>query len=141
VEWLIEASDISHRMLEHARQAIYPLDTRHALAPDLLHRYFQRGVNGRAGKCRVKVELRQRVCFRRVNLFQAEYPVAGGQHVIFCRNVMIYFDKTVQQRVVSMLEDHLAPGGYLFISHSESLNGITHKMQWVAPAVFRRSPQ
>ena len=57
---------------------------------------------------------------------------------IFCRNVMIYFDRTVQQRVVTMLERHLAPGGYLFISHSESLNGITHGLKWVAPAVYRR---
>ena len=59
--------------------------------------------------------------------------------VIFCRNVMIYFDRDVQQRVVSMLERHLAPGGYLFISHSESLNGIDHRLRWVAPAVYRRA--
>ena len=60
---------------------------------------------------------------------------------IFCRNVMIYFDKAVQQRVVSMLERHLAAGGYLFISHSESLNGITHGLQSIAPAVYRRADQ
>jgi chemotaxis protein methyltransferase CheR len=52
---------------------------------------------------------------------------------------MIYFDKAVQQRVVSMLERHLAPGGHLFISHSESLNGIAHGLRWVAPAVYRRA--
>jgi len=58
--------------------------------------------------------------------------------VIFCRNVMIYFDRAVQQRVVSMLERHLAPGGFLFISHSESLNGVKHGLKWMAPAVYRR---
>jgi len=58
--------------------------------------------------------------------------------VIFCRNVMIYFDRDVQQRVVSLLERHLVPGGYLFISHSESLNGTTHGLRWVAPAVYQR---
>jgi chemotaxis protein methyltransferase CheR len=52
---------------------------------------------------------------------------------------MIYFDKTVQQRVVSMIERHLAPGGYLFIAHSESLNGLRHELEWMAPAVYRRA--
>ena len=57
---------------------------------------------------------------------------------VFCRNVMIYFDRPVQQRVVAMLERHLAPGGYLFIAHSESLNGVQHALEWVAPAVYRK---
>ena len=58
--------------------------------------------------------------------------------IIFCRNVMIYFDQAVQQRVVTMLERHLVPGGTLFISHSESLNGLNHGLRWVAPATFER---
>jgi chemotaxis protein methyltransferase CheR len=58
--------------------------------------------------------------------------------VIFCRNVLIYFDRSIQQGVVRRLEERLAPGGYLFTSHSESLNGVTHGLTWVAPAVYRR---
>lgn len=57
--------------------------------------------------------------------------------MIFCRNVMIYFDRVVQQRVVSALERHLRPGGFLFISHSESLNGINHGLRWIAPAAYQ----
>jgi chemotaxis protein methyltransferase CheR len=138
VEWLIEASDISHRMLEHAQQGIYPLDTQHALAPELLRRYFQRGVNVRTGKCRVRAELRQRVRFQRVNLFQAEYPVAREQHVIFCRNVMIYFDPPARATLVQKLTRQLAPGGFLFIGHSESLMGIQHDLESVRQSVFRK---
>jgi chemotaxis protein methyltransferase CheR len=138
VEWQIEASDISHRMLEHAGQGIYPLDTQHALAPDLLRRYFQRGVNVRSGKCRVKAELRRRVHFQRINLFQAEYPVPREQHVIFCRNVMIYFDPPSRAALVQKLTRQLAPGGYLFIGHSESLMGIRHELESVRQSVFRK---
>ena len=138
VEWQIDASDISHRMLEHAGQGIYPLDTRHALAPDLLRRYFQRGVNVRSGKCRVKAELRRRVHFQRINLFQAEYPVPREQHVIFCRNVMIYFDPPSRATLVQKLTRQLAPGGYLFIGHSESLMGIRHELESVRQSVFRK---
>ena len=138
VDWRIEASDISHRMLDHARQGIYPLDTLHALAPELLRRYFQRGVGERAGKCRVKAELRNRVRFHRINLFQAEYPVAREQHVIFCRNVMIYFDPASRATLVQKLTRQLAPGGLLVIGHSESLMGIRHDLQSVRQSVFRK---
>lgn len=138
VEWQIEASDISHRMLEHAEQGIYPLDSQHALAPELLRRYFQRGVNVRTGKCRVKAELRHRVRFQRINLFQGEYPVAREQHVIFCRNVMIYFDPPSRATLVQKLTRQLAPGGYLFIGHSESLMGIPHELEPVRQSVFRK---
>jgi chemotaxis protein methyltransferase CheR len=138
VEWHIEASDISHRMLEHAQRGIYPLDARHVLAPELLRRYFQRGVNVRAGQCRVKTELRQRVHFQRINLFQPEYPVARDQHVILCRNVMIYFDPPSRATLVQKLSRQLAPGGYLFIGHSESLLGVRHDLESVRQSVFRK---
>jgi chemotaxis protein methyltransferase CheR len=81
--------------------------------------------------------VRQLVEFARLNLLEIN-DLGKRFSFIFCRNVMIYFDRPVQQKVVSMLERHLLPGGYLFISHSESLNGITHALQWVAPAVYRR---
>jgi chemotaxis protein methyltransferase CheR len=138
VDWQVEASDISHRMLDHARQGIYPLDNWHALAPELLRRYFQRGVGDRTGKCRVKAELRNRVRFHRINLFQAEYTVPREQHVIFCRNVMIYFDPPSRAILLQKLTRHLAPGGFLLIGHSESLMGIRHELESVRQSVFRK---
>jgi chemotaxis protein methyltransferase CheR len=138
VDWHVEASDISHRMLVEAERGIYPLDTRHALPPELLRRYCQRGVGDHAGKCRVKAELRKRVRFQRINLFQAEYPVPRDQHVIFCRNVMIYFDPASRATLVHKLTQQLAPGGFLVIGHSESLMGIRHDLESVRQSVFRK---
>jgi chemotaxis protein methyltransferase CheR len=138
VDWRVEASDISHRMLAEAERGIYPLDPRHALPPELLKRYFQRGVGDHAGNCRVKAELRKRVRFQRINLFQAEYPVPREQHVIFCRNVMIYFDPPSRAILVQKLTRQLAPGGFLVIGHSESLLGIRHDLEPVRQSIFRR---
>ena len=100
-------------------------------------RYFERGMGAQEGLARVNQTLRQRVEFRQLNLLEIG-SLDRTFGVIFCRNVMIYFDRQVQQRVVSMLERHLRPGGYLFISHSESLNGVTHGLRWVAPAIYQR---
>jgi chemotaxis protein methyltransferase CheR len=138
VDWRVEASDISLRMLAEAERGIYPLDPRHALPPELLKRYFQRGVDARNGTCRVKADLRKRVRFQRINLFQAEYPVPREQHVIFCRNVMIYFDPASRATLVQKLTRQLAPGGFLVIGHSESLMGIRHDLKTVRQSVFRK---
>jgi chemotaxis protein methyltransferase CheR len=138
VDWRVEASDISHRMLAEAERGIYPLDPRHALPPELLRRYFQRGVGAQDGTCRVKADLRKRVRFQRVNLFQAEYPVPRDQHVIFCRNVMIYFDPPSRAILVHRLTRQLVPGGFLVIGHSESLMGIRHELESVRQSVFRK---
>jgi chemotaxis protein methyltransferase CheR len=125
-------------MLDEAARGIYPLDTRHALPPELLRRYFQRGVGEQAGTCRVKAGLRERVRFQRINLFQAEYPVPREQHVIFCRNVMIYFDPPSRALLVHKLTRQLARGGFLVIGHSESLMGIQHELECVRQTVFRK---
>jgi chemotaxis protein methyltransferase CheR len=138
VDWHVEASDISHRMLAEAERGIYPLDSRHALPPELLKRYFQRGVGAQDGTCRVKADLRKRVRFQRINLFQAEYPVARDQHVIFCRNVMIYFDPASRATLVHKLTRRLARGGFLVIGHSESLMGIRHDLESVRQSVLRK---
>jgi chemotaxis protein methyltransferase CheR len=138
LEWQVEASDISHRMLEQARQGIYRLDSRQGLPPELLKRYFQRGVGVREGTCRVKPELQEHVRFQRINLFQAEYPVPRDQHVIFCRNVLIYFDPPSRATVIHKLTRHLAPGGHLMIGHSESLLGISHALESVRQSIYRK---
>jgi chemotaxis protein methyltransferase CheR len=136
--WQLDASDISHQMMEQAEQGIYKLDAQHTLPLELLRRYFERGVGPRVGTLRVKAELRRRVCFHRINLFQPEYSVARNQHVIFCRNVMIYFDLESRATLLDKLTHHLASGGFLFIGHSESLMGIQHNLEPVRQSVFRK---
>lgn len=138
VDWKVEASDISHRMLEQAQRGVYRLDAKHALSTELLQRYFQRGVGDHVGNCRVKAELRARVRFQRINLFQPEYPVPRDQHVIFCRNVMIYFEPASRAILVHKLTRQLARGGLLVIGHSESLMGIRHDLESVRQSVFRK---
>jgi chemotaxis protein methyltransferase CheR len=138
LEWQITASDISRRMLAHAQQGIYQMDAVRSVPPELLKSYFQKGIGVRAGTCRIKRELQERLHFERINLFQAAYPVARNQHVIFCRNVMIYFDPPSRAIAVQRLTQHLSPGGYLVVGHSESLLGIRHGLQSVQQGIYQR---
>jgi chemotaxis protein methyltransferase CheR len=138
LEWQITASDISRRMLAHAQQGIYQMDAVQSVPPDLLKRYFQKGIGVRAGTCRIKPELRERLRFERINLFQATYPVARKQHVIFCRNVMIYFDPPSRAIAVQRLTQHLSPGGYLVVGHSESLLGTRHGLKPIQQGIYQQ---
>ena len=108
-----------------------------ALSSDVLRRHFEKGLGEQAGLARVHPRLRAIVGFQRLNLLEIG-DLGSRFDVIFCRNVMIYFDRAVQQRVVNMLELHLAPNGWLFLSHSESLTSIKHALHWVGPAIYRR---
>jgi chemotaxis protein methyltransferase CheR len=137
VEFGMLASDLSTKALKAAKAGVYKLSSVEALPPDLLRRHFEKGMGEQDGFARVSASLRKRIAFRNLNLLEIN-DVGERFDVIFCRNVMIYFDKAVQQRVVTMLERHLKPGGYLFISHSESLNGVSHRLRWMAPAVYQR---
>jgi chemotaxis protein methyltransferase CheR len=137
VGWQVHASDISSRMLERCRSGIYEAG-KVVLPHEQLRRYFLRGFGEREGFCRVRPELRRRVLVQRVNLFQPEYPLPGGQDVIFCRNAMIYFDPQSRQELLDRLVAMLAPGGFLFVGHAESLLGMRHPLQGEWPSVYRR---
>jgi chemotaxis protein methyltransferase CheR len=136
--WQIEASDISARILERAQTAIYTADRVKMPQPEWLSRYFQKGVGEYEGSFRVKESLRQAVTFHRLNLLQAGYPVVPNQQVIFCRNVMIYFDTATQQELVTKLICQLAPGGYFIIGHSESLLGVKHALKSIGTGIYRK---
>jgi chemotaxis protein methyltransferase CheR len=131
------ASDLSTRALATARQGVYAMTRVRQLPRELLRRHFERGLGEQAGLARIGARVRAAVDFERVNLLEID-DLGRRFPFIFCRNVLIYFDRAAQQQVVAMLERHLLPGGYLFVSHSESLNTIRHRLTWVAPAVYRR---
>ena len=137
--WQIDASDISQRMLDRCRRGIYAAEKVELPSPELLERYFQRGFGEREGYYRVKAELRRHVGVQYINLFQPHYPLPKGLDVIFCRNVMIYFDVPSRELLVNRLTEQLAPGGYLFVGHSESLIGISHSLKSVWPSVYCRT--
>ncbi len=137
--WEIEASDISTRVLDIARQGIYETDRLSGMSGDLVRRHFQKGLGEWAGQFRVKNELRARVRFHHLNLLEPPYPFGKLFQVIFCRNVMIYFDRPTQEALVSHLTEKLVPGGYLFVGHSESLSGIKHSLKLIQPAIYLKA--
>jgi len=104
------------------------------MPPALLQRYFDREQGG----YRIKPAIRGQVRFQRLNLIE-QFTSLGKFDLIACRNVMIYFDKALQQNVVSRFAAQLEPGGYLLIGHSETLNGMRHGLQYIAPAVYRNA--
>jgi len=135
-QFRILATDISTRVLAAAGRGVYPV-SRFDEVPEAWRRaYLLRGRGESAGFYKVKPALGQQVEFARLNLIEP-FPPRPPFHVIFCRNVMMYFDKPTQQNIVGRLGGCLEPGGYLFVGHSESLTGIEHGLQYVRPAVYR----
>ena len=132
----VVASDISTRALAGVREAIYTAASVEGLPAAWTQKYFLRGTGGWHGWYRVKPEYRARVQARRFNLITDALP-AARYPAIFCRNVMIYFDKPTQSAVVRRLASRLEPGGLLFTGHSESLTGVDHGLEYVQPAVYR----
>ncbi len=138
IGWRVLGSDISRPVLAAAERGYYPIDNLDPVPPELLRRYFQRGVRSQAGFARIHPELKRRVHFQRINLLDSVYPVGELQHVIFCRNVMIYFDEVSRAAVVQQLINHLLPGGYLFVGYSETLGRTHHGLETVSHGVYRR---
>jgi chemotaxis protein methyltransferase CheR len=139
-DWQIEATDISHRILAKAQAAIYREEVVSKLPAATVKTYFQRGIGPQEGNYRVKAALRDRVKYHQLNLLEGEAPFPEPFHLIFCRNVMIYFDRPTQEELVNKLTRRLVPGGYLLVGHSESLTGIRHSLQMIRPATYRRPP-
>ena len=136
--WQIEATDISRRILARAAAAIYPEESVGRLAPGVVTAHFQRGFGPQEGYYRVKPALRERVAFHHLNLLEGEPRFRDPFQVIFCRNVMIYFDRPTQEELVARLARRLVPGGYLLVGHSESLTHIRHGLRLLHPAVYQR---
>ncbi len=136
--WKMEATDISTRVLAHAEQGVYPLDRLREIPQELFRKYFQRGVGAKDGYFRIKEPLRNAVRFSRMNLLQPHYPFHEPFHLVFCRNVMIYFDRATQEELVNKISSHMIPGAYLMIGHSESLTGVKHPFRAVKPAIYQK---
>ncbi|HXF78231.1 MAG TPA: CheR family methyltransferase [Usitatibacter sp.] len=120
-DFSVLASDLDTQVLATAREAVYPLQSVAKLAPERQKRFFLRGTGRHEGRARVRPAIARHVEFTRVNLMDAEWPVQPGLDAIFCRNVMIYFDKPTQRRLVERFASLLAPHGLFFAGHAESL--------------------
>ncbi len=134
----ILATDLSMRMLEQAKRGTYTRERLETVPPMLRSKYFTTIETDTERRHRVRDTLRGIVHFSRLNLMD-DWPMRGPFDIIFCRNVMIYFNKSTQAMIVGRFRDLLAPGGTLFIGHSESLTGIHHQFQYVQPTVYQKT--
>jgi chemotaxis protein methyltransferase CheR len=135
----ILATDLSTEVLDQALRGIYDADFLAPVPKDLASKYVMRPIASNRPERRISPRLRQRIAFARMNLMDESYLVGQAMHVIFCRNVLIYFDKQTQTKVLHRLCDRLAPGGYLFIGHSESIAGMNLPVRQIANTVFRKN--
>lgn len=132
------ATDISTRMLRSAKTGIYDSKRIEPVSPQQKNRYLMMHKEKGQKLFEVVPELRNTIFFNYLNLMQ-DWPVKGPLDFIFCRNVMIYFDKKTQQKLVNRFYDILGPGGMLFTGHSESLTGIQHKFNYVQPTIYSKT--
>jgi chemotaxis protein methyltransferase CheR len=134
----ITATDISTEVLAAAVSGIYPETMVEPVPAEFRRRYVLRSKDRSLKQVRIVPELRAAVRFARINLMEAPYQVDREMDIIFCRNILIYFDKATQQTVLQNLTDHLRVGGFLFLGHSETLSGFQLPLESVGPTVFRR---
>lgn len=131
----ILATDISTKVLKIAEAGIYGQERIKNISPEILKRYFQVGTGQSAGYVRIKNDIKKMITYQRFNLMD-RFHAQNNFDVIFCRNVMIYFDKKTQNILVNKFYDSLRSGGYFFVGHSESLTGLKHQFNYVEPSVY-----
>ena len=129
------ATDISMTALVKARESVYSQDRVNALPAEMIKKYFQKTENA---EFKVKEEIKKMVLFKKLNFMDEKFPFKGKFHIIFCRNVMIYFDKETSLKLIDKFYHSLYPGGYLMIGHSENIARYHHSFQYIKPAVYKK---
>jgi chemotaxis protein methyltransferase CheR len=138
-DFRIHGTDISTLILKMAMNAVFTEERLRPAVPEyLVRKYFMRSTDALKRTYRAVPELRQKMSFSRVNFMDESYPLAEKFDVVFCRNVLIYFDREVQEAVVQKICRYLKPGGYFFHGHSESLIGMNLPLKNVRPTVFQK---
>ena len=133
------ATDISNTVLAKAKQGVFSSEVVRPVQSDLQKKYFMRSRDRESDLLRIVPELRRLVEFRRLNFMDADFGLSQKVDAIFCRNVIIYFDRPTQERILQKLTAQLVPGGYVFVGHSESLHAMDLPLVPVAPALYRRA--
>lgn len=136
LDFHILGTDISTRILQTAIDAIYKENRIEGIPLQILKKYFLRSKDRTNPTVRLIPEIRRKVTYMRLNLMESVYPVPDIYDVIFCRNVLIYFDRPTQERVINKLCMHLKPGGFFFLGHSESVTGMVVPLRQIKPTIF-----
>jgi chemotaxis protein methyltransferase CheR len=136
--WEIEivATDLSTRVLDIAKSGVWDFGKASEIPDKYLEAFMLRGFGEQKGKIKAAPEIRSLIRFMRLNLNEERYPVQGPFDLIFCRNVLIYFDMPTRERIVRGLLSHLSPEGYFFVGHAESLHSMTDVIRSVIPTVY-----
>lgn len=132
------ATDISTTVLAKAAKAVFTGPVAAPIPAALRKKYLMRSRNRGSDLVRIVPELRHLVEFRRLNFMDADYGIQETASAIFCRNVIIYFDRPTQERILRKLAQHLTPGGYMFVGHAESVHDMGLPLRPVAPALYRK---
>lgn len=136
----IVATDIDTNVLNAGANGVYAIDRLEKMAPERAKRFFLRGKGEQDGLVRVRPELRQMVTFKQLNLLSDDWPISGPFDAIFCRNVMIYFDKSTQGKILSRFAPLMKPGGLLFAGHSENFLYVTDAFKLRGKTVYELDP-
>jgi chemotaxis protein methyltransferase CheR len=133
----ILATDLSHKILARAREGVYEKDTVKEVPAGLVPKYFTHVNPGPSMRYRANDNIRKLIRFAHLNLM-GDWPMKGPFDLIFCRNVMIYFDKPTQNTLINRYYDLLCDGGVLFVGHSESFTGLKHRFRFIKPAIYMK---
>jgi chemotaxis protein methyltransferase CheR len=139
IDFLVYGTDISTPMLKTANQAIYKVDRIDTIPMELKTKYFLRSKNREDKKARIAPELREKVVFSRLNLIDEYYPTPFVFDVVFCRNVLIYYERRMQEKIILKLCSKIRKEGYLFLGHSESIAGLTVPLKHIQPTIFMKT--
>jgi chemotaxis protein methyltransferase CheR len=138
LRYSVLATDICKEVLEVGAEAVFPEAMTSPIPEHMRRRYVMRSRDRAASEVRIVPELRDKVSFARLNLIDPGYRLPTQMQIAFCRNVLIYFDKPTQQKVLSRVCESIVAGGYLFVGHSETITGFSLPLRQVAPTVFAR---
>ncbi|MEX2375719.1 MAG: protein-glutamate O-methyltransferase CheR [Dehalococcoidia bacterium] len=133
----ILATDLDTNCVAHARNGIYEAEKLASIDQRLLRKWFQRGTGARSSKVRLTASVRDMISFKQLNLMR-DWPVKGPFEAIFCRNVIIYFDKDTQRRLFARYAQVLPSGARLFLGHSESLHNVSDQFELIGKTIYRR---
>lgn len=137
-DFSIFGTDLSTKVLKKAIEAVYPINRVDVIPLDLKKKYLLKSKNKEKNLVKVTTALRKKVTYDRLNFMDADYKVNEMYDLIFCRNVLIYFDRKNQENIINKLCRNLKHGGYIFFGHSESITGIDAPLTHIKPTIFRR---
>lgn len=138
LDYSIIGTDISTKVLEKGVKAIYPEEKINPIPYSYKTKFLMRNKNASVNDFRIVPEIRNKVRFFRINLMDNHYNVPAAFDIIFCRNVLIYFDRPTQEKVINKLCSHLKPGGYFFLGHSETISGFDTSLKQVKPTIYTK---